>query len=46
IPAGTGSKFYKDIDIEVDEPLPLFTTPAEEAGEEIENGEEILIEEN
>jgi DNA-directed RNA polymerase subunit beta' len=42
IPAGTGSKFYKDVDLDVDQPL--FITPPEEPledGEELENGEQI-----
>ncbi len=42
IPAGTGSKFYKDVDLDVDQPI--FAVPSEESledGEEFEGGEQI-----
>ncbi len=43
IPAGTGSKFYKDINLDVDQPL--FITPPGDAGEEVEDEAEAPAEE-
>ncbi len=42
IPAGTGSKFYKDLTLEVDQPL--FVAPPEEVDEEMEGEEEAVVE--
>jgi len=42
IPAGTGSKFYKDLTLEVDQPL--FVAPPEEVDEETEGEEEAVVE--
>jgi len=42
IPAGTGSKFYKDLTLEVDQPL--FVAPPEEIDEEMEGEEEAVAE--
>jgi DNA-directed RNA polymerase subunit beta' len=43
IPAGTGSKFYKDINLDVDQPL--FITPPGDAEEEVKDEAEAPAEE-